>query len=505
MPAVSDLSLPATWLAAAAQRWPERLLISGPGPTVTFADAESQVNALANWMTRQGIGRGDRIALAMPNRAEVVLLTLAALQQGIVFTVLSPQIQPEGLTRILAQCEPKALFLDSATAHLATVADGAGTAMTVHDVDADAWWQQSYESAFQKVQNIQADDLAFLVFTSGSTGTPRGVMLTQGNVAFVCPAILQRLKYQEGDRLGLFLPLAFDYSFYQIFYACLTGASLFIGRPEMVGPELPKILAREEITVLPAVPTVFAALIKMQRYRPVPLPALRMLTNTGDHLPRAYIEQIHSLLPGVQVFPMFGLTECKRVSILTPEEWPAHPESVGRGLDGTVVFAVDEDGNPLAPDQAGELVIQGPHLAAGYWQAPEETARRYRLVGGVRSLFSGDQGRVDAQGYITFHSRSDFVIKHRGTRLSPAEVEEAACTLPGIVAAGCVKDDTRDLLHLFLASSDDSATEPALLTALAEKLERGKLPDRVHFLAELPRTANQKLDRKALRALLATV
>lgn len=502
MPCDSPLPLPAAWLASAARQHPGNLMISGPGSPLTYEHALDRVNELAAWMNARQIVKGDRIVILMPNRAEVVLLTLAALQQGVVFSVLSHQIQPEGLQRILAQCGPKAVFLDQSTAGLTETATGHGA---VINVDSEAWTSRPVETAPAEPVAMAADDLAFLVFTSGSTGTPRGVMLSQGNVAFVCPAILQRLKYQAGDRIGLFLPLAFDYSFYQIFYACLTGASLFIGRPEMVGPELPRILAREEITVLPAVPSVFAALIKMQRYRPVALPQLRMLTNTGDHLPRAYIEQTGSLLPHVQVFPMFGLTECKRVSILTPEEWPEHPESVGRGLDGTLVFTVDEDGRRLPPDQPGELVIQGPHLAAGYWQAPEETARRYRQVEGVRSLFSGDQGCVDAQGYITFHSRSDFVIKHRGTRLSPAEVEEAACTLPGIVAAGCVKDDTRDLLHLFVASSDESATEPAVLTALADKLERGKLPDRVHFLAELPRTANQKLDRKALRALLATV
>ncbi|MDP3379215.1 MAG: AMP-binding protein, partial [Brevundimonas sp.] len=344
-----------------------------------------------------------------------------------------------------------------------------------------------------------------LVFTSGSTGTPRGVMLTEGNVAFVCPAILNRLRYREGDRIGLFLPLAFDYSLYQIFYTCLSGASLFIGRPEQVGPELPKILAREGITVLPAVPTLAGALIKMQRYRPTALPALRMITNTGDHLPQAYIEQLRTLLPEVQVYPMFGLTECKRVSILLPEEYAAHPESVGRALDGTTVFAVDAQGQRLPAGERGELVIQGPHLAAGYWRAPEETARRYREIAGQRTLFSGDQGQVDAEGYITFHSRGEEVIKHRGTRLSPVEVEEAACALPQVAAAGCVRDEARDCLLLYLVAAGEPLKEAALLSALATRLERAKLPDRVVYLPELPRTANQKLDRKALRALLTTL
>jgi acyl-coenzyme A synthetase/AMP-(fatty) acid ligase len=496
------IELPCRWLSAAAMKWPEKRLVSGAS-SMTFQEAQKQVDALVAWMQHQGVVKGDRVVMVMPNRSELLLISLAALQAGVIFSVLSHQIQAEGLARILSQCEPKIVFVDSSTVRLGEHA----TASHTVSVDDPEWC--ALFSTYAEIQPapviMREDDLAFLVFTSGSTGTPRGVMLTQGNVAFVCPAILSRLGYVQTDCVGIFLPLAFDYSFYQIFYACLTGASLYLGRPEMVGPELPKILAREAVTVLPGVPSVFAALIKMQRYRPVELPRLRMITNTGDHLPQAYIEQVQSLLPQVRVYPMFGLTECKRVSILLPEEWADHPESVGRPLDGTQVFTVDEAGIRQEPGAVGELVIQGPHLAVGYWQAPEDTARRYRDLEGMRTLYSGDQGSVDANGYITFHSRSDFVIKHRGTRLSPAEVEEAACAIPQVSAAGCVKDEGRDLLFLFVTTADEQMKEAGVLVELSARLERGKLPDRVVFLPELPRTGNQKLDRKALRGLLTTV
>jgi len=495
--------LPSTWLASAAQQWPEETFIHSDIGSLTFSAVRTQVLRLRRWMQGQGFEKGDRIVIVMPNRAEVAVLIFAALEQGIIFTILSHQIQPEGLHRILAQCEPRCVFLDSSTAPLVVALSDAprlevGTAGWTAILNDD-------EAGDVEIAELKPTDIAFLVFTSGSTGTPRGVMLTHGNVAFVSAAIQARLRYTPQDRLGIFLPLAFDYSLYQLFYGCLCGSSLFIGRPEMVGPELPRVLGREEITILPAVPTVFAALIKMQRYRPVPLPRLRMITNTGDHLPRAYVDQIRHLLPDAQVFPMFGLTECKRVSILLPEEYESHPQSVGRPLDGTEVFAVNSEGRRLPAGQRGELVVQGPHLAAGYWRAPEETAKRYRDLDGIRTLFCGDQGSVDEAGYITFYSRDDFVIKHRGTRLNPAEVEDIACTMPQIIAAGCVKDDQRDLLCLFLATAQDTLNQATVLSTLAAKLERGKLPDRVIFVPELPRTANQKLDRKALRSLLTTV
>ena len=350
-----------------------------------------------------------------------------------------------------------------------------------------------------------AEDPAFLVFTSGSTGTPRGVILTHGNVAFVTPAIQARLQYHTHDRIAVLLPLAFDYALYQLFLACLSGACVVLGRPEQVGPGLPQWLEQQRIRVLPGVPTLFAALLRLLEHRPRALPELRLLSNTGDRLPPAQIDRLHERLPQARLFPMYGLTECKRVSILLPEERAAHPDSVGRALDGTRVLAVDAEGRPLPPGESGEIAVQGPHLSPGYWNAPEETAARFRLIDGVRTLFTGDRGRVDEEGFLSFETRADFLIKHRGTRLNPAEVEEAAVALPGVAAAGCAKDEARDLLHLFLIASDSAPEPAAVLAGLAEVLERAKLPDRVHVLPELPRTANQKLDRKALRALAATL
>jgi acyl-CoA synthetase (AMP-forming)/AMP-acid ligase II len=330
-------------------------------------------------------------------------------------------------------------------------------------------------------------------------------MLSHANVDFVTQAIMARLQYRETDRIGVFLPLSFDYGFYQVFYAMMSGAALFIGRSEMAGPELPLILARHEITVLPGVPTLFAGLIKMQSWRPVALPHLRMLSNTGDHLPLPHIRQLQKLFPAACVFPMYGLTECKRVSILLPEEIDAHENSVGRALDGTEVWTESPDGQRLPPGEVGEFIVSGPHVGLGYWRAPEETAKRYRaLPDGSRLLVTGDYGAVDAEGFLHFQARSDFMIKHKGHRMSPVEIEEAACRLPQIVAAGCIKDEAQDKLCLFIASTGGPLEDAEILTALAQHLERAKLPDRVIHLPELPRTANQKVDRKALRALLSS-
>ena len=501
IPSHSDL---ASLVREGARQWPEHEYLKDGTRVLTYAETWRRVACIASWLRERGIGHGDRVVIVMENRIETVLMFFAVAQIGGIAVILHPQMKPEGLQRILDQTEPKLGLLEPATASLREVfgttpilwTASEGEALRFEDLPDDS---QPAEVPFPGA----GDDPAFLVFTSGSTGTPRGVILTHDNVRFVSAAIQARLLYRPEDRVAIFLPLSFDYGLYQLFYAAIAGASVFIGRPEMAGPELPRILAAQEISVLPGVPTLYGGLIKMQRYRQMPLPKIRVITNTGDHLPQSYIASLRELFPQARVHPMYGLTECKRVSILLPEEFEAKPESVGRPLDGTEVFAIDENGQRLPPGERGELCVRGPHLAPGYWRAPEETAKRYPMLDGMRTLRSGDYGSVDADGFLFIHGRSDFLIKHKGHRLSPAEVEEEACRILGVVAAGCVKDDAKDLLCLFVSVSDPSLDESKIIQALSVKLEPAKVPNRVFYLPELPKTGNQKVDRKALRGLLA--
>jgi acyl-CoA synthetase (AMP-forming)/AMP-acid ligase II len=494
----------ASYVREGARRWPEREYLKHGDESLTYAETWRRIASITTWLDATGVGRGDRVVMVTENRIETVLLFFAVAQIGAIAVILHPQMKPEGLRRILEQTEPKLGLLELSTAALRE--EFGETPLVWADGGVRTPFAELIAAPEPKPVPFPGidQDPAFLVFTSGSTGTPRGVILTHENVRFVSAAIQARLQYQAEDRVAIFLPLSFDYGLYQLFYAAMVGASVFIGRPEMAVPELPRILAAQEISVLPGVPTLFGGLIKMQRYRPVALPKLRVITNTGDHLPQSYIQSLREFFPQAQVFPMYGLTECKRVSILLPEELEAKPESVGRALDGTEVFAMDAHGQRLPPGETGELCVRGRHLALGYWRAPEETAKRYKFIGegDSRILLSGDFGRVDAEGFLHFHGRSDFLIKHKGHRLSPAEVEEEACRILDVVAAGCVKDEARDQLCLFVSVSREGLDEQALIMALSAKLEPAKVPNRVIFLPELPKTGNQKVDRKALRALL---
>jgi acyl-coenzyme A synthetase/AMP-(fatty) acid ligase len=232
------------------------------------------------------------------------------------------------------------------------------------------------------------------------------------------------------------------------------------------------------------------------------LPSLRFVTNSGAHLPRSYIDDIKRLYPSCLVFVMFGLTECKRVSIMLPDEYPNKPDAVGRALDQTECIIIDGDGNRLPPGQKGELVVRGPNVMLGYWNAPEQNAKRYRRwgTGHETALFTGDVCSLDADGFLYFHGRNDDIYKQRGHRVSSVEVESAANEVPGVLQAAVIphRDDEGATLIVTGDTSSDG-----VLAGLRARLEEFKIPTRVvRSPSDLPLTPNRKVDKKALEQLL---
>ncbi len=501
-------SLPNLLEDAAAER-PDAVFLDDRRRTLTYAQTQAEVRSLASFLRRNGLNPGDRVAIQMRNRVEVAIAVFATAAVGGVFVVLNDKLRPKGVEKIFRQAEPRVLIGD---AEVTEPASGNGIDIRVQ-TGADAataregWigWEQAVADPDTLPERPPASGNATvcLVFTSGSTADPRGVELSHANIRFVVAAIQARLNYRPEDVVGCFLPLAFDYGLYQIFLAAQAGARLFIGDPDQVGPRLPRILAEAGVSVLPGVPAVYAALLMLGKRRPIALPALRAVTNTGERLPRAYIDGLKAMFSGLEVYVMYGLTECKRVSILLPEECECRPDSVGRPLDGTEVYAADELGRRLPPGIAGELVVRGPHVAKGYWRAPEETARRYRVTGvnGGRQvdLFTGDRGRVDDEGFLYFAARADDLLKHRGNRISPVEIENEACGIGGVSEAAALKRVADDTLHLFISTDDADLSQNAILSALSKVLEPAKIPDFVHPRPSLPKSINGKTDRKSLQ------
>lgn len=478
------------------------------GTDWTYAETAEKARSFAGWLHANGVRRGDRVAIHLRNRAEIAVALFAVSLVGGIYVVLNAKLREKGLRKILDQAEPVAIVADPDTAGLLPEEGPIGNRVYVGEDPPAGWtaWDRALaDEPFEREWPGVSVDAAGLVFTSGSTGVPRGVTLSHDNIRFVVAAIQDRLRYRPEDVIGCFLPAAFDYGLYQIFLAAQSGACLYLGDPEQVGPRLPRIMKETEVSVLPGVPSVYAALIALGRRRALDLPRLRAITNTGERLPLSHIEELRGAFPNLEVFVMYGLTECKRVSIMTSPEFEEHRDAVGRPLADTEVYAVSESGERLPPGEVGELVVRGRHVALGYWRAPEETDRRFRKRSpeGAVELFTGDSGSVDEEGFIYFSARSDDWLKHRGNRISPVEIENEACSLTGVVEASLHWREADDSLHLFVTTSEPM--EPAsILEALGETLEPAKVPEFLIPLDEMPKSVNGKIDRKDLAARVTT-
>jgi len=455
-------------------------------------------HAFAVWLAERGLRAGDRVLVQLPNAKELVGVVYGASRAGAILVPLNPGMKEFHLSSVLADCEPS----------LVIVADAAAPAMRelttipVHGID-EVWREVELlaEARRQSPTVVPAPhDVAILIYTSGSTAAPKGVVCPHRQVTFAASAINAMLRYHPGDVVFTRLPLSFDYGLYQIFLSALGHAELVLAGD---GPDtllLSQIRACAA-TVVPVVPSLGSMLATLGRREPGSTPTVRMFTNTGAALPASTIEGLREAFPGVRVVRMYGITECKRVTIMPPEQDQDRPDAVGLPLPGTRVLILDGDGEPAPTGEVGEIVVVGPNVMAGYWRAPELTARTYRPApetGEIR-MHTGDYGMLDEDGYLYFEGRRDDMFKRKGHRMSAVEIEAAAMDVPGVRAAAVLPPTDRYDLTLFVES--DLAPH-AVLRELAKRLEPQKVPAACHVLARFPLTLNGKNERKRLVSLL---
>ncbi len=472
-----------------------RPAIRHAGGTLTYGELRDRSLGLASWLASRGVGKGDRIVVQAANHPQSAALLYAASRLGAIFTHLHPAAQPYQLRHVLTDCEPALVIagqecLDAARASAAT------DVCCLQELPADLGPSRAAAS-----QPARPEDPACLIYTSGSTAMPKAVVAPHAQMIFAVRAIQERLKYREDDAVFCALPLSFDYGLYQILLCALSGAQLVLGGAGDAGPALLATLSRERITVAPLVPAMAGTLARLLERGGPPDPGLRLITSTGAPMPGSTLRRLRASLPGLRVQLMFGLTECKRVSIMEPDGDLTRPGSYGRPLDGTDAYAVDAAGRRLPPGETGELIVSGPHVMAGYWRAPALTASRFRADGdGPRILRTGDLCAFDADGYLFFAGRLDETYKSRGLRVSAAEVEAAALDVPGVTAAAVLPPSAAQPAAVLAVAGD--VVPSHVIKELTTRLEDFKVPAACHVLTAMPLTAHGKTDKKAVAARL---
>jgi long-chain acyl-CoA synthetase len=250
---------------------------------------------------------------------------------------------------------------------------------------------------------------------------------------------------------------------------------------------------------------MFATLVDLHRRHGLRFPDVLRVTNTAAALPAEMLPALREIFPSALIYKMYGLTECKRVCYLEPELLAERPTSVGKAIPGTEVLVLDDEGRPAAPGQMGILHVRGPHVMLGYWNRPEQTAEMLRPGPwpGERMLRSGDWFTQDAEGFLYFQGRSDDIIKSRGEKVSPREVENVLYGLPEVVEAAVVGAPDPVLGEIVCAyvvlREGGELGPPAIIRACRERLEPYLVPGRVVLLDALPHTSRGKIDYKELK------
>jgi long-chain acyl-CoA synthetase len=504
-------------LERTAARTPHQEALVFEDQRLSYADVNLQADRLAAALQARGVKVGDRVATLLDNSTQAVVSLWATLKCGAVFMPVNPLTKRDKLAYLLNDArasvliahavlmpEVEAAMAQTSSVHTAWMV-GASRELRRWDARCAAWPALDVQAVELEPVRLIDQDLAAIIYTSGSTGEPKGVMLSHLNMRSAARSVSSYLQLQSTDRISCALPLAFDYGLYQVLMAARVGATVVLERSFAFPVKVMDVLARERVTVFPGVPTMFALLMNLKSIKATSLPNLRLITNTAAALSEHHIQQLRSLFPQAQLYSMYGLTECKRVTYLPPDQLDIRPTSVGRGMPNEEVWLIDEAGRRLPPGCTGELVIRGSHVMRGYWDKPAATAERLHIdpLTGHTVLHSGDIFRTDSEGYLYFVARRDDIIKSRGEKVSPREVENVLYGLDGVLEAAVIGVSDAVLgeaVKAFISLRDGVVlTEREVLRHCQSRLESFMVPKTVIFVDELPKTDTGKIKKTGLR------
>ena len=524
-------------ISVAAARAPQASALSHGASTLDYAALDEAVRAFAAGLLRLNLPRAGRVGIYLEKRFETVIASFGAAAAGAVFVPINPLLKPEQLGFIARDCGVTVLVTSAdRLALLAPVLAACPALRQVVVTEAPAQdcalpagvQQLLWAELLQGAENGAAPgapvaghrvidtDMAAILYTSGSTGQPKGVVLSHRNMVAGGKSVASYLENVASDTLLAALPLSFDAGFSQLTTAFHAGARVVLLNYLMPRDVL-KALERERVTGLTAVPPLYIQLAALDWPAAINT-RLRYFANTGGRMPRETLNLLRQRVPAAKPFLMYGLTEAFRSTYLAPEEVERRPDSIGKAIPNAEILVLREDGSECAADEAGELVHRGALVGLGYWGDAEKTAERYKLLpahvagreAGLQlpeyAVFSGDTVRRDADGFLYFIGRRDEMIKTSGYRVSPNEVEEVlyASRLVGECVAFGTEHATLGQAIQVIASAPDGSTAldlAALQVQCRQRMPAYMVPTGIEAQAgPLPRNPNGKIDRKLLAA-----
>jgi amino acid adenylation domain-containing protein len=502
-------------LSAAAEREGARIAVVDGDRELSYAELDARSTTLAAAMVDRGVQPGDRVGLLLEKSLEAVIAIYGTLKAGAVYVPLDDQAPVRRLAYIARDAGIRCLVSSEAKADVCRQmrADGVplqtivGAAGGPDEEQGLEWLLWDAVEGYPPAPPVEADPdaLAYILYTSGSTGEPKGVMLSHANgLAFVLWAAGEVGVLPE-DRLSSHAPFHFDLSIFDLFAAAAGAATLVLVPRELslFPVMLARFIAEQSITVWYSVPSALTALVQRGELERPSLPTLRVVIFAGEVFPIKYLARLMELVPNPRYLNFYGPTEtnvCTWYEVQRDDSLAADLP-IGKPLPGVSAAIALDDGAPAPDGELGELVIGGPTVMHGYWNDPTRTDRALRLEGDTRYYRTGDLVRRRSDGELMFAGRRDAQIKTRGYRVELGEIEAALNAIEAVVEAAviAVPDDLiTNRLKAFVVTS--APVSEAQLTRLCrERLPRHMIPDEIELRSELPKSSTGKIDRRALQ------
>jgi len=505
---------------------PEALALTYGAQGLSYRQLGVAIEGFAAGLMALGLPRGARVAIYLEKRFETVIASFGAPAAGCVFVPINPLLKPEQVGFILRDCDVQLLL--TSPDRLAALQDSLAQSPALRHLlitgdQAPAvppaalslqLWDRFLAAPPQAGHRVIDSDMVAILYTSGSTGRPKGVVLSHRNMVAGAKSVASYLENKAQDTLLAALPLSFDAGFSQLTTAFHVGARVVLLN-YLLPRDVLRTMEKEGVTGLTAVPPLYIQLSQLEWPAAIGQ-TLRYFANTGGRMPRETLGLLRQKVPAAQPFLMYGLTEAFRSTYLPPEEVDRRPDSIGKAIPNAEILVLREDGSPCEPDEPGELVHRGALVGLGYWNDAEKTAERYKLLpagapgreGGLQlpeyAVFSGDNVRRDAEGFLYFIGRRDEMMKTSGYRVSPTEVEEIlyATQLVGECVAFGVEHATLGQAIQIIATPPAGAQDvdlAALQTQCRQRMPAYMVPAGFEIQAgPLPRNPNGKIDRKLL-------
>ncbi len=520
-------------LSESATRYPDKIAVVFKDQTLTYAQLELETNQLANLLIKSGVGKGDRVSIYLDKSLFSIISVYGILKAGATYVPIDPLAPVKYIDYIISKCRIKSLitFKEKVKNIEKAFPEGCplGNIIIMNgslDRKLDSTqlinWGEAKKSVSSTSPNIGCieGNLAYILFTSGSTGNPKGVMISHRNSLTYVDSTHDFFEIRDNDILSNHPPLHFDMSVFDIFCAAKAGATLVVA-PEVISmfpTKIAEFISDNKITVWNSVPSVLSLLATHSQLEQYNFSNLRVIQFAGEVFPIKYLRRLKEVIPHAKYYNVYGQTEANSSTYYLIERLPENntdPLPIGKTFPNFNVFAIDDDGKQVTkPGQKGEFYINAGSVAYGYWDDPERT--RERFVNNPLKPYltekvyrTGDLVTLDSDSNYVFIGRKDHMIKSRGYRIEISQVETAILNHPLIKDAVVIPipDELigNRIIAVVVPLNQNSVNKSEIIKHCSKQLPRYMIPEFIEFRDSLPKTSSGKIDRRKMTETMSEV